>query len=681
MTLSTPIDAIKGVTKNNAAILKSMGIETVKDLIFYFPRRCDEFTIVIGEVECVANRRSFRRRMTLTEATIVGGKGKLIALWFHQPYLAKTLKVGAAYRFAGKVTPTKFGPRLINPLHESAEVRDGYVRPIMPVYPTSAGVSQHTIRKLLRECEPLMRSVDDPLSVEIRAKYELIHRGDALVGAHFPSSMAQWNRARRRIAFDELLRLQLAVGRTKRLRGSERAAAVAFDEQGTKAFVRALPFALTGDQRKAAWAILTDMARPTPMHRLLDGDVGSGKTVVAAIATLNAAAAGFQSALMAPTEILARQHFETLSRMYAGRDIAVALWTNAYKRSSTGSKEIACATKKESGMLAAAIANGGIDVVVGTHALVEEGMRFSSLALAVVDEQHRFGVRIRQELCAKSGVPGRSPHLLSMTATPIPRSLALAVYGDLDLSVLKEKPAGRKDTVTRLVPKRGRAAAYRQVRAEVAAGRQAFVVCPLIDPSDAFGALSVAETVERLRTGELKGLSIGTLHGKMSAAEKEKVMNDFLERRIAVLVSTSVVEVGVDVPNATVMCIEGAERFGLAQLHQFRGRIGRGVHQSYCFLLPSMTTAGVKERLEAVARTNDGFALAEKDLEMRGPGDVLGTAQSGFPEFAAASFGDAALIAAAKEAAEEILKNDPDLRAHEAMRAEVGATVEKAHLE
>lgn len=417
------------------------------------------------------------------------------------------------------------------------------------------------------------------------------------------------------------------------------------------------------------------------MQRLLDGDVGSGKTAVAAALFVNAARAGFQSALMAPTEILARQHFSTLARMFAAHGISVALWTGAYRESARDGRAIACANKKEASTLRDAIAAGEIDVVIGTHALVEESLRFSRLAFAAVDEQHRFGVRTRQALCAKSGMPGFEPHLLSMTATPIPRSLALTVFGDLDISLLVQKPQGRKEVVTVVLPPERRGEAYAAVRRAIAAGRQAFVICPLIDPSDVLGVESVTEAFARLSKEEFPGVALAMLHGKMTSEEKERVMGDFSGSRTAVLVSTSVVEVGVDVPNATVMCIEGAERFGLSQLHQFRGRIGRGGHAGECFLLPSALHPGIEERLSAMTRHADGFALAEQDLATRGPGDILGTAQSGYPALCLASFGDLGLIVEAREAADAILSDDPELKEHVSLKKGLREAVERAHLE
>lgn len=695
MTLDAPLTSIKGLTKAQRTALEGAGIRTVADVLGCFPHRYEDFSAtppvsairpgsqatVVGRITKLRSRRSFRRRMTMTEAVISDGTGEIVAVWFNQPYLVKSLVTEREYRFAGKATKTKFGVRLANPLYEAVDSGRGYVRPLMPVYPAPGGLSQHVMRRLLESCKDALVHVDDPLPDALRTSLRLLGRREAVRGAHFPATVAERDAARRRLAFDEILALQLSIGRTKRLRAIKHAPRVTFDEPATKAFVASLPFALTDDQRKAAWAALKDMADARPMHRLLDGDVGSGKTVVAAIAMVNAAKAGFQSALMAPTEILARQHFSTFMRFFAKHGITVALWTNAYHRSARKGREIECANKKEAAALRDAIATGEIDVVVGTHAIIEETMRFSRLAFAAVDEQHRFGVRTRQILCSKSGMPGVEPHLLSMTATPIPRSLALTVFGDLDISILKEKPKGRKDVMTRVVTPQRRGDAYEAVRRAVGEGRQAFVVCPLIDPSDVLGVESVTEAHARLGKEEFPGMTIAMLHGKMTSEEKERVMAGFAGGETSILVSTSVVEVGVDVPNATVMCVEGAERFGLSQLHQFRGRIGRGEHEATCFLMPSVANPAVEERLSAMTRHADGFTLAEKDLEMRGPGDLLGTAQSGHPALRMASLGDLDLIAEARDAAAAILEADPELDRHPGLRRFLAAEIEEAHLE
>jgi len=696
MDLNTSILEIARLGSRQRAALASLGIGTVRDLIFHFPFRHDDFTRTVDIVDApvgqhltvlarlvkVRVRRSFRRRLSMTEAVIEDDTGQLTALWFNQPYLASALITGQSYRFAGKLTETKLGRRLINPLYEAADKDiSAYASPLVPVYPSTSGISQHVWRRLALSCRDVMTEVPEYLPADLLETHRLLPIREALHGIHFPRTSEELAAARRRLSFDELFRLQLFVGRQRSGRAGRQAVRIPFDAAKTREFVAKLPFMLTDDQRRASYEVLQDMGKASPMHRLLDGDVGTGKTVVAAMAMMAAARVGHQTALMAPTEILAKQHFETLKRLFADSGLSVALWTNSYKRAAAAGRDIEAGSRSQASRLSEDIAAGAVSVIVGTHALVEESVRFASLVLAVIDEQHRFGVRVRQLLCQKSGLAGIEPHLLSMTATPIPRSLALTVYGDLDLSLLREKPKDRLPVVTRVIGPRGRAAAYGFMRQEIAAGRQVFIVCPLIDPSDALGAASVTAESERLRGGEFAGIALSALHGQLAAEDKERVMKDFLEKRVMVLVSTSVVEVGVDIPNATVMCIEGAERFGLAQLHQFRGRVGRGEHQSYCFLFPSSVSTGVTERLRAVAETSDGFILAEKDLAMRGPGDLLGREQSGLTAFRVASLADTALIKEAREAAGSLLQDDPELRRHPALRERLDASVAGVHLE
>jgi ATP-dependent DNA helicase RecG len=702
---TTPLTAMTGIGRAGLAALRDLGVVTAGDLAFHLPYRYDDFSAatplkrvqagelvsVVARLVRVVGRRSFRRRLNMTEAVIADDTDELGVMWFNQPYLAKSLRPGETYRFAGKASKTRYGLRLVNPLVERAELESGYLRPLMPIYSLTHGISQHQMRKLVARLEPMMRAWPDPLPEEVRRQHGLIGFAEAMIGIHFPATWPQEKTARHRLAFDELLRIQLAVARLRKLREAGHAPAVPFDQTAVKAFVAGLPFTLTDDQRLAAWTAIQDMEAAMPMNRLLDGDVGSGKTAVAAVAMRNAAAAGFQSALMAPTEILAKQHFHTLSRLFAGTDVRLALWTNAYKRSAVRGQEVTHDGKAAIKELGAAVASGEADVIIGTHALVEEGMRFRALALAVVDEQHRFGVRTRRLLTEKSGPERLTPHLLSMTATPIPRSLALTVFGDLDLSLLRTKPKGRLPVRSEVaLDDAGRVRAYEFVRAEAAAGRQTFVVCPLIDPSDKLGTASVTELAERLSTQELAHLGVGVLHGKMSADDKETVMGEFAAGRLPVLVSTSVIEVGVDVPNATVMVIEGAERFGLAQLHQFRGRVGRGEHASRCYLIPSPAALAeptepgekndVAERLADFARTEDGFALAELDLKRRGPGDILGDRQSGFPALKAAVITDLALVAEAKGAAAEVVKLMEEPRYAE-LKQYLAVEIGEVHLE
>jgi ATP-dependent DNA helicase RecG len=699
VTLDSPVAGLGRLTKRHKEALATLRIETVRDLIFHFPFRHEDFsaTVPIAEapvgqtvtinakVTGLRQRKSFRRRLAMAEASLEDEfGGKITAVWFNQPYIANMLPVGTTCRFAGKVSQTKLGRRLVNPMYQPPGKADSaaYVSPLIPVYSTPAGLTQLMLRRLIDAAKPAIEQVEEHLPAELVSAEGLMPLAEALQHVHFPPDQGSLRAARKRLAFDEMLRLQLAVGQLRRERQSLAAPAVQFDEAGTKTFVGRLPFQLTDDQRRAGWEILQDMQRPHPMNRLLDGDVGTGKTVVAALAMINAARAGYQSALMAPTEILAKQHFETLKKLFAAEGVTLALWTNSYKRSAADGAELAAAGKKETELLGEEIAAGRIQAVIGTHALVMDSLRFDKLALAIVDEQHRFGVNTRQKLVQKSGLPDQQPHLLSMTATPIPRSLALTVYGDLELSLLREKPANRQPIKTKLVAPTQRNQAFAQIREQIAAGRQAFVVCPLIGESDKSETTSVDEAFAQLSQIELHGIPLAKLHGKLSADEKEQVMADFLEQKTKVLVSTSVVEVGVDVPNATVMAIEGAERFGLAQLHQFRGRVGRGEHRSFCFLLPGTTSPESLARLKALEETNDGFELAEKDLRLRGAGQLLGKAQSGHSGLNLANLADLPLVKRTRSAADRLLDQDDSLKRWPALRQLVTRlTEEPVHLE
>jgi len=499
---------------------------------------------------------------------------------------------------------------------------------------------------------PALDSFTDPLPKNILSEHRLAGYAEALREIHYPTAMDKLERARRRMQFDELLLHQLLALRIKNEVRSRTGVSVPFAEGETQKFVGSLPFRLTDDQRKAAWAILKDMEKVEPMHRLLDGDVGSGKTVVAAVAAVNVAASGGQTAIMAPTEVLAKQHYETLRKFLP--QAIIGLRTNAYKEGPDDAS-----------------------LMVGTHALIEDKIKMPNLTLAVVDEQHRFGVEQRQDLMKKRE-DGRLPHLLTMTATPIPRTLHLALYGDLDISLLKEKPKNRLPITTKVLRPTSYREAYGQVRAEVAAGHQAFFVTPVIDPSDTTGAKSATELFDELSKKVFKDMRVGLLHGRMKSAEKEKVMAETVAGKIDVLVATAVIEVGIDVPNATVMVITGAERFGLAQMHQFRGRVGRSDKQSYCFAFAP--EGAVSSRLRAFATCVDGFELAEKDLELRGPGELFGTRQSGIEEMKFATFGDLRFVEEVRTAAEELLAADPALDTVPLLRDKIVHHEEAVHL-
>lgn len=528
-------------------------------------------------------------------------------------------------------------------------------------------------RKVVESALSAVKEVEEWLPSRVRDEATLLELREAIPLLHFPPSPEAKDRALRRMKFDEFFLYQLLHAKSRRELREHKAPRVPFSEELIKETVGNLPFQLTGAQKKAIWAIIQDMNRPEPMNRLLEGDVGSGKTIVAALVALNAAQAHWQTAMLAPTEILAEQHAQTLQKLF-GKSLRLGLYTRTKRR--IGEKEV---TKAQ---ILSALKNGSIDVVVGTHALLTQEVLFDRLGLVVVDEQHRFGVRQRQALKDKQGDADGIPHLLSMTATPIPRSLALVLYGDLDRSILDEYPVGRKPILTRLTDLGREEEAYMQMRTEMDAGRQVFVVCPLIEESDALGANSVHEVLKEFSVGPFKGYRILMLHGRMKTKEKDDVMRAFAKGEADMLISTTVVEVGVDVPNATVMYVEGAERFGLAQLHQLRGRVGRGAHQSYCFLHPSGILGEVaRERLLAIEDNQDGFDLAERDLQLRGSGNIFGTEQSGFQQFKMGTMEDVDLMSFAKDFAKQLLDASPDLSVFPTVRDRLKEYVDAVHLE
>jgi ATP-dependent DNA helicase RecG len=528
--------------------------------------------------------------------------------------------------------------------------------------------------------------VEEYLPYEIIKRQNLFGISEAVRQIHFPVSIKKAEVAKRRLAFDELFLVQLYMLKQKKKWQENDAVSVKFDDKlqrEIKCFVESLPFKLTRAQKVASWNIIKDLEKSKPMNRLLEGDVGSGKTLVALIAALVVVKSGYQVAFMTPTEILARQHFLEAVKRFKSKStsINIALLTGNESRICGEEKEKKISRKK----LLEEIRSGKVDLLIGTHSLIQESVVFKNLAFSIVDEQHRFGIdqraRMQREvLSAKDGLK-TVPHLLSMTATPIPRTLALTVYGDLDLSVLDEMPKGRQKIITKLVAPANRNLAYKFIHGQVKKGRQVFVICPLIEESDVLGVKSVTEEYEKLSEKVYPDLKIGLLHGKMKPREKEEIMQKFSDREIDVLVSTSVVEVGIDVPNATVMLIEGADRFGLAQLHQFRGRVGRGRHQSFCFLFTDSTSSTAHQRLKALVKSSDGFELAEQDLKIRGPGELVGIRQSGLPDLAMASLSDAELIKNARKEAERLIESDGKLSKYPKLSEKLKKFTKKVHLE
>jgi ATP-dependent DNA helicase RecG len=679
-SLDTSITSIKGINSSLASKFDKLGVKTVRELLYFFPRRHIDYSQrkLISELEVgveqtivatiwEAAQRGPRYRMRTTEAVVGDESGNIRVIWFNQPYLAKKLTTNSRIVLSGRVGEFRGRKVFQSPEWELLESDDLiHTGRLVPVYPLTAGLYPRTVRRLVKgTLDRWLPELTDFLPENVKKSAELLPLTEAIRQAHYPDSELSKGQARKRLAFDELFLIQLGVLAKKR-DWQEEGIGNAFnvDSSYLEPFFNFLPFKLTSAQRRILAEIQSDLSKAKPMSRLLQGEVGSGKTVVATAALLLAAANGYQAALMAPTEILAEQHFNTICSLLGKASSEADGGTPVRKFSSMlphpisvgliigGLKE---SSKQE---LQERVSAGEINIVIGTHALIQKGVDFRSLGLCVVDEQHRFGVMQRAILRSK----GSFPHVLVMSATPIPRTLALTLYGDLDLSVLDELPPGRIEIKTRFLSPEQRQKAYDFVRKQVAERRQAFIVCPLIEESEAIETKAAITEYEHLSTSVFPELRLGLLHGRLNSAEKDEVMQRFRSGELDILVSTPVVEVGVDVPNATVMLIEGADRFGLAQLHQFRGRVGRGQHQSYCLLLAETPSAEAKERLSLLERIRNGFALAEEDLRLRGPGEFFGTRQSGLPDLKMAKLSDVELLELARREAIHLFEADPYLQ-------------------
>jgi ATP-dependent DNA helicase RecG len=644
--LDVSIEALDGVGPKLAEAAAEAGVSTVGDLLLRFPRRHRERTVVaVEELEPGETRtievevledpgRPFRRRgLSILTVKVGDGTGTVRATWFNQPWLARKLTAGTLLLLTGSKDKRGFRVSEHEVLGEGGEIGDGLV----PVHPGTERLKPQRIRQWMVQAIGWARNALEPLPAELRVRRGLAAAPDAITAMHFPEDEAEAEAARERLAFEELFLHQAILATRKRShRSAKPAPRLGAPGETAGRWLDALPFEPTGDQRKAFEEIDADLDSGEPMQRLLMGEVGSGKTVVALYAMLRALEAGFQAVLMAPTETLAEQHAFTLAALLAQEATPFALLTGATP-----------APRRREAL--ERLATGELGLVVGTHALIEPGVRFARLGVCVVDEQHRFGVAQRRALDAK-GIEGMAPHVLHMTATPIPRTLSLTAYGDLDTTALREVPAGRRPVETRVVEEDDRAAAYELLRAELRSGRQAFVVCPLVEESEKQQGRAAEVEAERLATGELRDFEVGVLHGQMPAARKSAAMEAFAAGTTDVLVATTVIEVGIDVPNATVIAIEGAERYGVSQLHQLRGRVGRGEHASHCLLFVEEAGSLARRRLSAVAGETDGFRLAEVDLELRGEGEILGTRQHGLPRFAVAELpDDGPLLTAARE--------------------------------
>jgi ATP-dependent DNA helicase RecG len=689
--LNAAVGMLPGVGSVQSRRLNRLGIMTIEDLLYLFPRRYDDYShlktisqLVPGEdVTIIVNVRSTTLRRindnrSLIKCRVSDGTGYMDLTWFNQPYLEKQLPEGRQIVVSGRVDqylgrPTMNAPEW-EPLDKDQAREQVHTNRLVPVYPLTEGISNRWLRRLMKQTlDHWAPRMADHLSADVRSRHHLTGLGDALLEIHFPESLESLDAARRRLIFDEFLLLQLGILRQRQAWRSQAGKALRIDRPAIDQFVGSLPYALTGAQGRVIDEILADITTTTPMNRLLQGDVGSGKTVVAAAAAVAVMRAGGQMALMAPTEILAEQHCASFGALLKDVRVVTPEGERAVAvRLLTGSTPAA-----ERRAIIGELADGSADVVIGTHALIQEGVTFSNLALAIIDEQHRFGVAQRAALREK----GYNPHLLVMTATPIPRTLSLTLFGDLDISVIDELPAGRQPIQTYIVTNRERERAYRFVQKQVQEGHQAYIICPLVEESESVDARAVVAEHERLQRDVFPTLRLGLLHGRMKGDEKDQVMRQFDAGELDILVSTSVVEVGIDVPNATVMLIEDAERFGLSQLHQFRGRVGRGPAPSYCLLVTQKSGEEGWERLTAVAESQDGFALAEKDLQMRGPGDFFGTRQSGLPTLRLAQLADLRVLETAREEARSMLDADPSLAqpAHATLRERVDAVWSRVH--
>lgn len=674
LTPDTPVRYLKGVGPKTAERFEKLGIVTLADLLCHYPRRYIDFTKPYSiaeapaDVECVVRAEVFakpggrilpggRRMERITAGDDVSS---LEITWFNNPYAAQKLQLGQEYYFQGIVTGGMLRRQMVNPQVRTAEQIKA--SPFEAVYPQTEGLTSNAIAKCVRQLLPHAELLPDPLPPEMLAKYRLLSKADAVRAIHCPATEEQAYAARRRLIYEELLVLQLGIGRMKNRGAAATGAPMQLADPSL--FWASLPFSPTGAQRRAVSEILADMAGETSMNRLLQGDVGSGKTLVAAAAIWACIRAGYQAALLAPTEILATQHAEGLNRMLAPFGMRVALLTGGMKAAARRTT-------------LAAIRNDEADLVVGTHAILSEGVEFARLGLAVIDEQHRFGVRQRGMLAEKAA----NPHLLVMSATPIPRTLGLLIYGDLDISILDELPPGRTPVKTRCITGKKRRDLYHFLDQEIGRGRQVYLVCPAIEDTPDGGLNAVKSYYEDIAKALLPERRVGLMHGKLKPKEKAAVMEDFKAGRLDALVSTTVIEVGVDVPNASVMVIENAERYGLSALHQLRGRVGRGAAESWCFLVSDNQSENVQKRLKFLCSTTDGFAVAQYDLETRGPGDFFGSRQHGLPTLQIADLmNDTRTLHAAQAEAVAMLADDPLLEApeHALLEQQVQQMFEKA---
>lgn len=689
--MKTPIENIPGIGNAYQKRLKKLKIRTLGDFLYNFPRDYKDFSkiskiknIKINEINSIAGKiinieeeKSSRKKMPLVKCLIEDDTASIEVIWFNQPYMTKSLKVGDEVMLSGKININRYSVQMTSPAFEKISLRENiHTGRIVPIYSETRGITSKWIRYVLRPILDKIKSrIPETLPEEIIKKYNLLTLSDSIEKIHFPDKTEDVVQAQRRFVFEQLFLISLLNLKKREELRKEEAPAIPINLPVIKRFIDSLPFNLTPAQKKCSWQAMKDMERSFPMNRLLQGDVGSGKTVVSAIAAINTVKAKKQVVLMAPTEILTKQHFKTFFELLKNFNINIGLLTgkeDIYYSKKLKSDTIEISRKK----LLEKTEKGEIDILIGTQALItqtktkENKVKFNNLGLIIIDEQHRFGVKQRATLSPKNKIA----HLLSMTATPIPRTLTLTIWGDLDLSIIDTLPKGRKKIETEIIENESKA--YSLIKKEIKKGRQAFVICPRIESDEESPLKSVIDEYENLSKVIFPDLKIEMLHGKMKPKEKEKIMKDFKNKKFDILVSTSVVEVGIDIPNATVMMIEGADRFGLAQLHQFRGRVGRGKNQSYCFLLTESKSKTTIERMKAMTKYDSGFKLSEIDLKLRGPGDFLGKRQWGMPDFVMSSLNNLEIIREARSASEDVYPVS-----NEKLKKRLEAFEEKLHLE
>jgi ATP-dependent DNA helicase RecG len=705
ITLQTKLEKIPRIDIKYAKILQKLNLETVEDFLLHFPFRYEDYSerilisdlmagesvTVMGEVTQSKLVRTWKKKMMITECYISDETGTVRAVWFNQPYVSDSLTAGKGVRLSGKVSEDSKGVFFSNPSWELSSRTPTNTGRLVPIYPETEGLTSRWIRWQMQNLIKFAEQMIDPLPKNILTGLHLPALSETIRYFHFPKTLTEFELAQKRSAFSQMYLIQLATQRATISWDKQSAVRIVFDEVFIKNFVASLPFILTNAQRKAAFQIFKDLEKPVPMNRLLNGDVGSGKTIVATMASLATIHAGFQVSLMAPTEVLAKQHYESISKILSPLGITTCLLTNSYQlisknASIVNTKKPLSKIKKREELLAQ-LTSGEIQIAIGTHALIQNDIKFNNLALIIVDEQHRFGVAQRAYLqqqieIINDGLKGKIPHFLTMTATPIPRTLTMAFFGNLNLSVLDEMPKNRKIIITKLIGARDRQKTYQKVREEILAGRQAFIIFPLVEESKVLTELKAATEQHRHLSEDIfPDLSLALLHGKMKSNEKEQVMEDFKNKKYHILVATSVVEVGIDIPNASVIIIEDADRFGLSQLHQFRGRVGRSEHQSYCFLFTNNSSSKSKERLMALVEHSSGFDIAEKDFKLRGPGEFLGTRQSGLPDIAMEHLSNTKLIEIAHDYAEQTLADSPTLTKYPILQKELTKFQQNIHLE